>query len=101
MPMAESDECWKPIPDFPEYEVSTNGRILNRRLGHVLTGTVTRRGHRQVNVRGSRRRMSVAVHRLVATTFLGPPPSGHVVRHLNNNKLDNRPVNLMWAPRTA
>lgn len=97
--MQTTEEEWRPIPGFDGYRASTAGRVSNRH-GRVLTGTLNKRGHQQVNVRGRYRRMTVAAHRLIAIAFLGPPPSGHIALHLNGNKLDNRPVNLVWAPRS-
>ena len=100
--MDESDEVWKPIVGFADYEASSLGRIRNVRRGRIIAGTVTKRGHRQVNVRGfALQRVTIAVHQLVAAAFLGPPPFGHILRHLNGNRLDNRPTNLEWAPRTG
>ncbi len=38
------------------------------------------------------------IHRLVCEAFHGPAPfEGAVVIHLNENALDNRPVNLKWG----
>ncbi|MFH0759852.1 MAG: HNH endonuclease [Bacteroidota bacterium] len=43
---------------------------------------------------------SEAVHRIVATAFLGEPPSDkHVVDHIDTNKQNNRPENLRWVTR--
>lgn len=40
------------------------------------------------------------IHRIVATAFLGDPPSkSHVVDHINTNRQDNRPLNLRWVTR--
>jgi hypothetical protein len=40
------------------------------------------------------------VHRIVATAFLGDPPSkSHVVDHIDTNRLNNRPENLRWVSR--
>ena len=40
------------------------------------------------------------IHRIVATAFLGEPPSkSHVVDHINTNRQDNRPSNLRWVTR--
>lgn len=41
-----------------------------------------------------------AVHRVVATGFLGEPPSQtHVVDHIDTNRMNNRPENLRWVTR--
>jgi hypothetical protein len=37
------------------------------------------------------------VHSFVYEAFNGPPQEGQVCRHLNDIKLDNRPVNLAWG----
>lgn len=38
------------------------------------------------------------MHRIIATQFLGPPPSPeHMVDHINQIKLDNRAANLRWV----
>lgn len=92
-PMTERDENWQPIAGFDGYEVSTQGRIRNRR-GHILTGTRTRKGCQQVNLRGPHGRKTVEVHRLVAAAFLRSPAPGEIVAHINGDSLDNRPSNL-------
>lgn len=95
------DELWRPIPDYPNYEASTLGRIRNAHLGHLLAGTVTKDGYRQVSVRGGGRRRVAYVHRLVAFAFHGMPPAGHVCNHISGNKLDCRPLNLEWVTPAA
>lgn len=43
-------------------------------------------------------RPNAVVHRIVAETFLGPPPfEGAVVRHLDDNPTNNRVENLAWG----
>lgn len=40
------------------------------------------------------------VHRIVATAFHGPAPSGqHVVDHIDTNRQNNRPENLRWLTK--
>ena len=40
------------------------------------------------------------VHRIVATAFLGKPPSSqHVVDHIDTNRRNNRPENLRWVTK--
>lgn len=43
---------------------------------------------------------SERVHRIVATAFLGEPPTKqHVVDHIDTNRHNNRPSNLRWLTR--
>jgi len=43
---------------------------------------------------------SEPVHRIVATAFLGEPPSNdYVVDHIDTNRQNNRPSNLRWVTR--
>ena len=43
--------------------------------------------------------VSVAVAELVMEAFVGPKPKGMCIKHLNDNKLDDRLVNLAYVPR--
>lgn len=53
------------------------------------------RGRMKVTLSGSRG--NTMVHRIIAETFLGPRPTGAVVRHLNGDIEDNRAANLAYG----
>lgn len=96
---------YRPIPGFPGYEISSDGQVrswipwkgtpLPRTLRQHLNPT----GYavvRPTNADG--RQATKTVHRLVALAFLDG--SGEVVRHLNDDKTDNRAENLAWGSRS-
>lgn len=101
------NEVWKSIPGYEGvYEVSNLGRVRSldryvrcrgngRRLfrGRVLSGKYDRDGYHLVSLNLEGKEFTAKAHRLVLLAFVGPCPSGHVVRHLDgdpgNNSLDN------------
>jgi len=93
---------WRGVPGYPAYEASSGGII--RRDGRHLQQTQARSGHLRVTLynglrtRGKSRGWRVQVHRVIALTFLGPPPSaGSIIRHINGHAFDNRADNLCWG----
>lgn len=100
------DEEWRPVKDFPGYEVSNLGRVRSwfRWRGadgpRLLAGAINKRsGIHTVMVQcpdGSHR--TIAVHQLVARTFLGDPPTPqHEVNHKSGVRSDNSAGNLEWV----
>lgn len=80
-------EVWRDCRSWPIYAASTFGRIAFN--GRVLAAEKGPRGYRQS--RGA------VVHRLVADAFYGPRPRGREVRHLDGDRLNNRPGNLAYG----
>lgn len=82
-------ENWKPVVNLPGYLVSDQGRVAR-----LLSDTPSARtGYVRVNLGGKVR----LVHQLVLEAFRGPRPVGHLSRHLNDIKTDNRLQNLVWG----
>ena len=76
------------------WQVSCHGRVSNA-SGTIHRGTVNCNGYRRVCIDGQK----FYVHRLVASTFLGPPsdPSRWQVNHLDGNRENNRLSNLEYV----
>lgn len=94
-------EQWKQHPVYGLYEVSNMGRVRNKKTRRVLRAAYPPgRSYSIVNLmhHNPDGRVSVAVHRLVAETWLGLKPSReYQVRHLNGDPRDNRASNLCWG----
>lgn len=54
-------------------------------------------GYYKVTIRFNGRRRPVGVHQLVCMAFHGPKPPGMQVRHLDGDKSNNLPDNVIWG----
>ena len=96
---ARSHEMWRPVVNWPLYEVSSEGRIRNIKTGRMRMQQTNSWGYKTVNIYSGTiyDRRTVTVHILVAEAFVGPRPTAlHKGDHINEIKLDNRANNLQW-----
>ena len=103
--VSDCPENWRAVPDWPDYRVSNRGGVLriDRETGEISEMPVPEvwpSGDRVIPLlSGKKIRIYQSVQWLVASAFLLPAPSaGHVVRHRNGNRSDNRVLNLEWVP---
>jgi hypothetical protein len=103
--MIDLNAEWRSIPDWPEYEISEVGHV-RRTLGgkgarvdrHLKPWRNPQNGYFYVHLWRGNRRKGIPIHRLVATAFLGSPPTDrHVVAHCDGSRDSNQPWNLRWA----
>lgn len=91
-------EIWKPLKDFPNYNVSSEGQIMNVKTQYILKPFVNEKGYEKVCLRKNNRQYTVSVHKIVAETFLGEH-AGMDVRHKNSDRSKNCVDNLEWVTR--
>ena len=90
------DERWRPVPAYKLLgipagcQASSRARILGV-SGTVLTQQRDKDGYATVKVGGKRRRVAI----LVQLAFAGPPE----VRHMDDDRTNDRPENLRWGSR--
>jgi hypothetical protein len=99
-------EEWRVIPSLGDmYEASSLGEIRSwhnftnsknprRDTPRIMKGGIDDAGYRKIGYQGR----PVRFHRLICEAFHGPAPEGrNVVRHLDGDRLNNRPENLAWG----
>lgn len=96
--MIEEDvEIWKPIPGYKAH-ASSEGRIKSfyqidtGKIRKLQKGLKAKYLRVQLQLRGP----YLSVHRLVAMAWHENPDNLPIIRHLDDNGLNNRPGNLKW-----
>lgn len=91
----------RPIPGHPGYFATSRGSIFSRKPGRLFKLTPFkrgRRGHLGVNLSHNGKYVLHSVHRLIAATFIGEPPSArHLVMHLDDDPTNNDVTNLAYG----
>lgn len=97
-----SEEIWRPIKDFPTYQISNFGRIFNTRLCQIMRTSKTTFGHVKITLKSenSQERFTRSVAVMVAEAFVESPHwlCDQVIildGNLNNLCFNN----LAWRPR--
>jgi hypothetical protein len=92
------EEIWKPIPDFPGYDISDQGRVRSYKYttGKILSPNTQRNGYCSVLLCVSGKKHRIQIHRLVLLAFVGPCPIGMEASHNDGCQANNRLENLRW-----
>ena len=92
-------EIWKPIEDYPQFEVSNYGKIRRIATGKVLKLNINKQGYLAVCVSLGKKGTykSFKVHREVAKLFIPNPENKPQVNHIDGDKLNAHVTNLEWA----
>lgn len=92
-------ELWKVIPEFPNYEVSTEGRVRNRSTDKFMALNMNQYGVVFVGLfnRGQHKK---GVARLVAQAFIERNfPAYNTPINIDGDRWNNSVNNLAWRPR--
>lgn len=95
-------EEWRPIPGFPKYEVSDQGRVRSVKTDHILKPSKNQQGHLKLNLsRDDNKVYTRNLNHLVARSYLDDPPRSDFISviHLDGDKENCRAANLVWRPR--
>ena len=94
-------EEWKEIPEFPEYHISSLGRVKSTRFNKERILTPSSDGqHGYLQIYYGTTKKKFKIHREVAKAFCPNPENKQEIDHINRDKTDNRACNLRWATRS-
>lgn len=92
-------EVWKPLRNFPKYDVSSAGRIRNIRTQRIQKLVPNEKGYLKVGLYKDKKRHSIKASRVIADTFLGEHPEMDV-RYKDGDRSNICADNLEWCTRS-
>jgi len=96
----KTEENWKQVEDYENYEVSDLGNVRNNKTGRILRSFLNKVGYVTATLCKNSKPRHFKVHRLVANAFLDRVDGKDEIDHINNIKTDNRVENLRWVTRS-
>jgi hypothetical protein len=90
---------WKTIENYPKYEISDCGMVMNSR-GWILKPGKHYKGYLEICLSKNGKRKNFKIHRLVAQAFIPNPENKSDVDHINRIRNDNHVSNLRWATQS-
>lgn len=90
-------EQWKPVPSYPDYEVSDRGRVRSHKRDRIrIMNLFTKERYPRLSLYNRGCQRTWLVHSLVMLAFAGPCPDGMEVCHNDGNTLNNTIDNLRY-----
>ena len=114
-PTDKTPERWLPIPGFPAYDVSDQGRvrsywrkvrkdegrgfdyIVDSYPQRIMNPAMGSDGYLHITLHQEMKEHQLTIHRLVLLAFVGPCPPKRCCRHLNGVRTFNHLWNLAWG----
>ena len=88
-------EEWRVINNFPDYEVSSLGRVKSLKYGkeRIMKPAITKKGYYRLSIQY----VSCFIHSLVAEAFIPRVEGKDFVDHIDRCKTNNMVSNLRWV----
>ena len=85
------------INTMEDYEITVDGKVINRRSGRVLKVQPNGKGYLRFSLLVNGKRKFFFVHRIVAEKYVPNPDGKPQVNHIDGNKTNNHADNLEWV----
>lgn len=94
------DEVWITCDEFPDYSISSFGRIVNNKFKRVVKITFTKDGTAKVNLYKDGIQHTRSLKTLIGCYFVkGKTEVFNTLIHLDGDTSNNSVTNLCWRPR--
>ena len=90
-------EIYKDITGYPNYQITSWGRVFNKTKGTYMRPEIHDKGYLRVDLWNNGHRKHVKVHRLVAEAFIDNPENKPQINHIDGNNQNNSISNLEWV----
>lgn len=90
-------DTWSKIEEFPNYSVSTDGRIRNDIRGELKAPKKSSGGYYAVDLYKNGKRTTARIHRLVGQAYVENPDNKAQINHIDGDKSNNDYRNLEWV----
>lgn len=88
---------WRTIEEFPDYEISFDCVIRNKKTGHIKKQSIGKRGYLVVSMYKNKKGYLRTVHILYARAFIPNPNNLPMVNHKDGDKTHCTFDNLEWV----
>lgn len=92
-------EGWRDVPGYEGlYQINAEGQVFSFKSKKILATSISKQGYKRLGLyRIETGLKKHTIHQLVALSFHGPCPEGHLTRHKDGDKLNNHPSNVIWG----
>lgn len=90
------EEQWAQLAEFPDYAVSSRGKVKSLRYDRLLAARPNSYGHQRIVLYKEGVRYDLYIHHLVAATFATGWEPGTQIRHADEDKSNNDIYNLRF-----
>lgn len=94
------NEEWATILEFPNYMISTFGRVFNAKFKRFFKPAFNSTGYKIVSLCGNGKCLTKTIHRLVAEAFIPFRDGAFDVNHIDGDRANNYVWNLEWCTQS-
>lgn len=92
-------EEWRQSEEFPSYDISSEGKVRNRKTGRILKTNISDKGYETVSLSEHGTSKTRCIHKLVADAYIPNDNKQSGVMHKDGDNLNNQVENLEWGTK--